>query len=246
MSTFGSNSVAFALADGYNLLGAPLKEVTDETEAILDDLMGLGDIWPRPYPAGLKRVKLGLKGVYEDSNAWNTPLIGIGASRYIAYGVEGNTIGKQFIGWEGQLIKKYDRLPSVPGLIKSNVEFEGAAAVDVGRILHAYGTETTASGNTQGTSVDNGAGSSASGVVHAHVTALTLGGYTSASLVVQHSTDNASWADLGSSTVTFTTAPTATLAIPAATINRYLAMRWVFNGAGSGPLITFMLGFKRG
>jgi len=73
---------------------------------------------------------------------------------------------------------------------------------------------------------------STNGRADLHVLALTLGGYTSVTVKVRHSSDNITFADL----VTFTTvtaAPFAERKAIVGTIQRYTAMSWDFIGAGS-------------
>jgi hypothetical protein len=107
--------------------------------------------------------------------------------------------------------------------------------VDMGVLLHGL-TAETADGN--GTGVDNAASSSNGGVGVVHVTAFS--GLTSATLKVQHSTDNSVWADL----VTFTsvTATTWERKAVTGTVNRYVRALWDVTGTGSA---TFVMAFAR-
>ena len=87
--------------------------------------------------------------------------------------------------------------------------------------------------------------SSALGAVgYLGVSALTLGGYTSVTVVIRDSTDDIAFADLITFTVV-TTAPTAERITVAGTVNRYTLTRYTFNGAGSSQSITFAAGLGR-
>jgi hypothetical protein len=99
------------------------------------------------------------------------------------------------------------------------------------RLLHPLGAET---GAGSGTSVDNAASSANGGRGNLHVTAATGSG----TVKVQHSTDNAVWADL----VTFTAATGATSETKevTGTVNRYLRANHA-----PGTSITYVLGFAR-
>lgn len=107
--------------------------------------------------------------------------------------------------------------------------------VDVGVILHPLAAET-ADGDEA--SVDSGAGTTGGGVAALHVTAFT--GLTDAVIKVQHSTDDASWADL--ITHTTVTAVGHELLAVTGTVNRYLRTSIDVTGTGS---ITYSLAFAR-
>jgi hypothetical protein len=83
--------------------------------------------------------------------------------------------------------------------------------------------------DTNGTSVDNGAATSAGGIGQLHVTAFS--GLTSNSVIVEHSVDNAAWSTLG--TFTLATGLTSERITVAGTVNRYLRVRDDVTGTGS-------------
>lgn len=126
----------------------------------------------------------------------------------------------------------------VPASVADAVAFSASAAADesveMGFVLHALGAET-ADGN--GTAVDRGLGvTSALGLAAAvHVTAYS--GLTSLALKVQHSPDNAAWADLVSfASITAIGKQQVTVAA-GTTINRYLRVVTDVTGTGS---VTFL------
>lgn len=110
-------------------------------------------------------------------------------------------------------------------------------SVELGWVIHAL-TAETADGN--GASIDRGAAPATptthGGAFGLHVTAFS--GLTSAALKVQHSTDNATWADLA----TFVTATAVGFQLvklaPTVTVNRYL--RCVTDVTGTGS-VTFLM-----
>lgn len=124
---------------------------------------------------------------------------------------------------------------AVKDAVKLTIEGTPDDGVDWGRTLHALGAETA---DGQSASVDNAASSANGAVASLHVTAYS--GLTSASLVVQHSTDDSVWADL----ITFTsvTATTFERKTVTGTINRYT--RAFFDVTGSGS-ITFAMALAR-
>ena len=90
-------------------------------------------------------------------------------------------------------------------------------------------------------SVDNAASSANGGAGTLHVPTNTVGGNTT--IKIQHSANNASWADLISFTVIGASTKTSELKAVSGTVNRYL--RATASTAGSSGSITFMVAFAR-
>jgi hypothetical protein len=77
------------------------------------------------------------------------------------------------------------------------------------------------------------------GVVDLHVPALTLGGWTSVTIILRDSADNVTFANVTGGTFTNVTAGGASERLTiTGQVRRYRAMQWTFNGAGSGQSIT--------
>ena len=83
--------------------------------------------------------------------------------------------------------------------------------------------------DTNGTAVDNAAGTTNGGTGVVHVTAFS--GFSGGVFKVQHSTDNSSWSDL----ITFTTVAgkTSERVTVSGTVNRYLRFFTDVTGTGS-------------
>jgi hypothetical protein len=79
--------------------------------------------------------------------------------------------------------------------------------------------------------------SAATGTAHLHVTALSLGGYTSVTVLLETSHDASTWATLA--TFANVTAIGTSESKALTSLRRYTAISWTFNGAGSGPTGTF-------
>jgi hypothetical protein len=96
---------------------------------------------------------------------------------------------------------------------------------------------------TNSTSVDNAASTANGGLAQLHVTANTWS--ANATIKVQHSSDNSTWADLATFTVVGTTVTTSERVTVAAgtTVNRYLRAQNTLT-AGSGS-ITYQVSFAR-
>ena len=90
-------------------------------------------------------------------------------------------------------------------------------------------------------SVDNAASSANGGAGTLHVPTNTVNGNTT--IKIQHSANNASWADLISFTVIGASTKTSELKAVSGTVNRYL--RATASTAGSSGSITFMVAFAR-
>lgn len=118
-----------------------------------------------------------------------------------------------------------------------------SAATDVMSVSGSYNTDgqvgygviidplTAITVDTNGTAVDNGASTANGGIAHLHITAFS--GLTSNSVIVEHSTDNISFATLG--TFTLATGLTSERLVIAAgtTVNRYVRVRDDVTGTGS-------------
>jgi hypothetical protein len=238
-----SDQVAFLLIDGYSLLGLT-TEITHAIEPVTEETHALGDTWVKHEYVNLKRTTFAQSGFYDDAaNQSNAALVStIGSSRVLCYGLQGNTIGSHFVGFSGAMQANYERIASRGTLHRANANYQGDGQVDEGKILHALGTQTTA-GNTQSTSVDNAASTSAGGAGFLQISALTLGGYDNVVVKVRQSTNNSTWVDL--MTFTAATARTAERVVIAGSVGRYLAVSWAYTGTGSSPSVTFMAGFAR-
>jgi hypothetical protein len=97
-------------------------------------------------------------------------------------------------------------------------------------------------GGTVGTLVQ--AKSNLGGAGYLEVTSLTLGTWTSVTIIFRHSVDNSTFADLLSMT-TRTVFGAERKVLAPGPVNRYLALTTDFIGAGSGGSITFLAGFAR-
>jgi len=244
MARKGSPDVGFALFDGRSILST-LTEVDIGREVVLEDNTVLGDADEAWAPVGLKRGTLSQRGFFDDAaNSVHDHLVAL-VQRTAAIALEGNTIGKKFIGWAGAITTKYRRIASKGTLHKAEADYTVTGPVEEGIILHAH-TQETAAGNTEGaSSVDNLASSANGGAGYAEVSQLTLGGYTNVALKIRHSADDITYADLIAFTVV-TAAPTGERKTVAGTVNRHLASSWAYGGAGAGQSVTFVVGFARG
>lgn len=244
MTVRGSADVGFLLVDGYDVLGVSTS-LSDSVSAIVEETHALGDSWVENTYVGLKSAELSQEGYYDDdSDSSNDALSGSeGVSRLLCYGLEGNTIGKQFIGYSGAMQASYNRIVSRGELHRANASYQGNGAVEDGLILHEHSTEGAA-GDTKSDDVEAAAQTAAGGAAYLQVSALTLGGYTNLIVTVLDSTDGVTWTTLATFTAV-TTAPAAERKVVAGTVKKHLAVQWAYTGAGTGQSTKFFVGFDR-
>ena len=131
----------------------------------------------------------------------------------------------------------YSISASVGDMVQVSAELQATGGL-WGALVLATLAARTASANS--TSIDNGASSANGAVANLHVTAVS-GTTPSATIKVQHSTDNSVWADL--MTFTAATAATSEQKTVTGTVNRYV--RVVDTITGTTPSITYTVAFGR-
>lgn len=130
---------------------------------------------------------------------------------------------------------EYSTTTSVTGTVDASISTTTTGDTGYGACLAALAAITT---DTNGSAVDNAASSSNGGVAHLHVTAFA--GLTSNAIRVEHSTNNSTWATLG--TFTTVTAATSQRLEVTGTVNRYLRVVDDVTGTGS---CTRLVAFAR-
>lgn len=242
MSRYGSADVGFLIVDGMNILG-DTTDLEDNREAVLEEVTALGDAWAAHAAVGVKRYELSQQGFYNDAeNRSNAALVAAGASGILCFAPEGNTLGKKCISVAG-VQADYKRQISRGALHKASASYKAEEGGDDAIILHALGAQT-ADGDTEASSYDGTAQSSAGGVAYLQVTAIDLDGYDDVTITILDDADNSgSFGTLQA--FTDVSAIGAQRIEVSGTVERYLAVSWAFNGTGTSPSITFMVAFKR-
>lgn len=240
----GSDQVGFLLIGGYDVLGVT-TQLEDSLEAIIEETHALGDSWVKREYLGIKQAELTQEGFYDDAtdSVHEALCTKEGTERLLCYGLEGNTIGQQFIGYSGALQASYTRIASRGELHRANASYHGTGDVEEGVILHPHQPETI-TGNTKESAIDNEASTPDGGSVFLQVSSLTLGGHDNVTVKVIHSDDALVWEDLTAFTAA-TKANTAEYKQIEGTVKRYLAVSWEFTGIGENPEIKFFVGFNR-
>ena len=146
---------------------------------------------------------------------------------------------------DGTYAATWKRIASRDALTKAHAEHTISGQPYEGVIIHGLVSETAASGDTETSDgVDGAAQSTFGAIADLHIPALDLGGYTDVTVVLRDSTDDTTYGDL----ITFTNIDAvgdAERKTVAGTVERYTAMSWLFNGAGSGQSITPFVAFYR-
>lgn len=244
MTIYSGATVGFLLVDGYDLLGYTTKVDINE-DAKIEDVTTLGDSWQQMLPSGLREFNLSQEGFYDTvALGPNVALVSqYGTSRLLCIGLEGNTLAKRFIGFEGAMQNNYDRKTARGSLHTFSVNYAGNGEVDDGIILLPQSTLTGDTAN--GTSYDSTlvGGTATGGVGHVQITAYTAGGATDLIVKIQDSPDNAAWSDL----VTFTaiTGRDAQRVEVTGQVDRYLRYMYDFSGGGGGSSFNGFVGFSR-
>lgn len=239
----GSADVGLLLMDGYDLLGVT-TQLEDNVEAMLQENTPFGAGWTGQVSTGLKQAEIKQEGYYDDAaNSINAALSGQeGLSRLLCYGIEGNAIGRRFIGYSGAMQVNYVRIATRGEIHRANAEYKGSGQVDEGAILHPHSNEES-DGDTELTPVSVGAQTTAGGVAYLQVSDITLDGATDVTITIRHSTDEITWEDLVSFTAV-AAAPASERKVVSGTVKKHLAVSWEFDG-GTDPEVKFFVGFKR-
>lgn len=235
MTWYSSKDVGFVFIGDQNITTL-LNSARMKTEAVLTDTTGLGNTWREMTDTGLRRGELEFSGFYDGlAVSMNTVS---GTDRVVSVLLEGNTVSKRFQGYRAAIVSGAEIGISPESVHTSTPTTTVRGAVDFGYVAAPRATRTTA-GNTQSTYADMGAAAD-NGRAYLHILSLTLGGYTNLVVTVQHSDDHDTWADH-----TAFTAATATGAETIAltgTVNRYLAIKWEWTGAGTGNTFSAFVG----
>lgn len=195
----------------------------------------------KAYIVGLKDGTISLSGMFDGASGAVDPIIQ--AALGVDNGVFTFLSGGSTKGNRALLAQvdptSYNVTAPVGDVVNVSIDLQADGGVDAGVSLMTLGA-ITATGNQ--TAEDNGSATTNGGVAHLHVTANTMNNTTT--FKVQHSSDNSTFADLGTFTAvssTSTTSQRLTIA-SGTTVNRYVRVQYTAAGTGS---ITFHVSFAR-
>ena len=243
---YGPASV-FLFVDGYDVTANNPKGITITHNSETERTDGLGDSAAEYSPVGITSVEMTV-----DGGLWNTttnyihdamsaklPTTPQATARVVSLGMAGKTIGVPCMGGT-EFQGSYEVLAEQDGLQKANATYTMTGPLDSGmkHVILESATKT-ADWDTESSSVDNAASSSAGGTGYLQVTAMS--GFSAFVAKVRDSANDASWADL----ITFADQGStigAERATVSGTVDRYLSVAGNVTGSGS---ITCFISFIR-
>lgn len=185
------------------------------------------------YILGAKDGTLALSGFYDTTIGASDEVLRSAFSRadsqVVTVGIAGLAVGDRADALQSRLTR-YRKTSPVDGVAAIDVDFQADGGIDLAVVLHDLTEEET---DDTGTVHDHGAATTAGAVANLHVTGLV--GIGQLDVVIEHSSDQTTWADL----IVFT--PSTDLGAErlevTGTVNRYTRARWALTGAG--PKFTF-------
>ena len=245
MPTFRHGKNTIVLFDAYDLStyfnSATASAMADAVETTT---FGSAD---KTYAIGQKDGTVSLEGLWEGSadgvDEVLDAAVGSASKKIITVGSEGAGIGRR-----AKLVNtdetSYEIATAVADMVTISAEAQASGTqggLDGGVLLAAQQVVTA---TAQNTSVDNAASSANGGVGHLHVTANTRD--RAATIIIQHSANNSTWADLVVFTATTaTTVSSERIEVAAGTtVNRYVRAN-ISSLTGSTGSVTITVGFAR-
>jgi hypothetical protein len=240
MAKYGPSSVGFFLVNGRSLAGT-MTEMTFKKMGATENTDGLGDSWQESTPTGRLSGELYQTGWFDDA-ANSTVAAFVGSettSQVVTVAPAGSTAGSAATGFQGAFGAEVERLIEKEGLHKLNVTYNVSGAIEEGVIIEALGARTS-TGNSA--SVDNSSSSASGGSGYLQISAMS-GTSPTLAAVLQHSTDDTTFATLGSFTMAGSIG--AERLTVSGTVNRYIRVNATIGGSSS-PSVTYTVAFSRG
>lgn len=193
----------------------------------------------KSFISGDKDGTISMTGMFDSTaDAILQPFLGSSTNTDICIGADGITDGKSIFFGTG-VVTNYGQSSPVGDVVGTSLDLQANAGLFNGLVLD--NATITATGNS--TATDNGAGTSNGGGAIAIVTAVSGTSTPTATVKIQHSTNDSTYVDL----VTFTnfTAVGSQVSEVASgtTINRYLRVNYTITG--TNPSFNVIVGFGR-
>jgi len=216
------------------ILGAPMNI---KRTALLSEFRQPGEVWTTAVDLGIRSCELTMPAYLNSPGS--DSISGIyGTNRIVSILHEGNTVSDRFFGIQSAIVSGIEVGISDDMPDTLTPEFTVRGETNYGYVAAPWVERTTA-GNTDTTYATMQA-PGATGHAFLHVTALTLGGYTSCTITVRTSTDHITFnPHTAFGAVSNITSEVLALS---STVNQYLSVSWAWNGAGTGQSITFFAG----
>jgi hypothetical protein len=146
MAKISSAAFKVFLVSGVSMLGAKPKAITDRVVNVLrNNSHGLGDEWVEHSAVGLLRGELAQAGAFFDygTNLFHAAWSALTAVvRVVVYAINGNYIGRVFVGWQGIYQGAYDVISKVGDLVQADASYAVAGQVDRGLIVQDWKAHT--------------------------------------------------------------------------------------------------------
>lgn len=199
-------------------LSAYFQEATITQELSTAEVTTFGDS-SRDYLAGIKDGTVSLSGVFDDAATVGSDVVlstalGNATNPIITIGLTGATIGRR--AKLAEIIESsYEVTGNFDDAVMASCEMQVTGGVDNGIFLKTLAAESS---STNGAGQDNAASSANGYCAHLHVTATSSP--TTLDVLVEHSTDNVTFATLATFTQV-TTSTTSQRLTGTGTVNRY-------------------------
>lgn len=237
MPSFTHGKEASVLTNGYDM-SAYLSSVTVAGEAEVAEVTTLGAD-DKAYIPGLRDATLSTEGFYAGGTGDIDEVLEarLGTQTVWTVVMQADAVGA--LAYGARVIDtSYEVGAELGGAVAVTIEGQMSGGREAARVLHALGSET-ATGTSA--SVDNSA-STANGLsAYLHVTAAS-GTTPTLDVKVQHSADDATWADLATFAQVTSANGYERIAVTG-TVNRYI--RAQFTLGGTSPDFTFHLAAAR-
>lgn len=142
---YGGISFAALLVDGYNLTAAVMDACSIGHESITQQTNPFGVGSEQHSPIQLEKGVLTVGGgCFDPTTDALHNVIGdvTGFSRVVCALIEGNTVGKHFVGFEGAYDQKYEVMDKRDGLTMANVTYLVSGVVEDGVVVQNLATFT--------------------------------------------------------------------------------------------------------
>lgn len=251
MATYGWPDAQPIILDGYDFGGTGATTMTITIPGIskpVEDVTGAGSTWEQylQLPDRKATGNVDFTLLYDPTATTGTDaaLIANSAIRTFVIGFEGGTAGTRFAGGVG-FQPDYTRTPTKGALLKAAGMILVSSQYDSDGIILKAKSAVTTDGDTESTSIDNGAATSNGGAAYYQVTNLALHTATNLAMLIRESVDNITFTNLAAAAVV-TAHPDAEQVVVTGTVKRYLAAKWSWTGgAGASSTATIFVGFAR-
>lgn len=145
MSKYSGTDFSVYLVDGFNLAAFLSESASMGKESLTQQTNPFGVSSEQHTPIGLAKGTLDVVGGFFDPATdalHNNASVQVGISRIVCAGIEGNAIGKHFMGFQGAYDTKYEVQDSRDGLVKANLSALVSGDVDEGVIVQHLATFT--------------------------------------------------------------------------------------------------------